>query len=397
MSQSGYLQNLILEVYAALEYLDEMGFSELLPPLSAKKIPRPQLDFDAFSFIQDKNLDSSQGGSYRVDPYAATAPAKTYRQPVKKPSVQDVLKSPAAAPAKSPGKRLSPAEIMAEAGYEPLPPKSYEKAAPRDPSYGQGYGQGYGQNYRSDPYPDYQDSRGPVQRSSSSQARSGPAWAAVAPPAKAKVYGRVCKEPPRIQSLDLSWIEGSQTIEELNQALPSCQNCSLYQNNKGVIPGRGPAGAPLIFVFDPPSYEAIPTRSIPVGPELEFFETVLTKGLKLKPEQVYVTSISKCPLPDPGNYLETFPMKACLNALFREIELVGPKAVISLGETAAKNITGMENNKFAFLRQSKWVIGRAKKVPMKVTFDLATVMELIDIKREFWKDLKEVLVLINDH
>jgi uracil-DNA glycosylase family 4 len=132
-----------------------------------------------------------------------------------------------------------------------------------------------------------------------------------------------------------------------------------------------------------------------VGPELEFFETVITKGLKLKPEDVYVTPISKCPLPDPANYAETFPMKACVNTLFREIELVGPKAVVALGETPATHLTGTQM-RFAFQRQSKWVIGRGQKVPLKVTFDLPTVMELIEIKREFWSDLKEVIAFITD-
>jgi uracil-DNA glycosylase family 4 len=151
-----------------------------------------------------------------------------------------------------------------------------------------------------------------------------------------------------------------------------------------------------LFVFGPPPLEAITNRAIPVGPEAEFFESVITKGLKYSADQVYVTSVSKCPVADPGSFEENFPMKACLNTLFREIELVGPKAVVALGETAAKQLTGMEKTQFAFLRHNKWVIGRGQKAPMRVTFDLPTVMELIDIKREFWNDLKVVLSLIKD-
>jgi DNA polymerase len=194
--------------------------------------------------------------------------------------------------------------------------------------------------------------------------------------------------------VDDSWIEGANTLEELNLALESCRNCLLSQTRKAVIPGRGPVGAPIFFVFDTPSPEALPGRSIPTGAEAELFDNIITKGLKLNPQDVYLTPISKCPVPDPSEYPESFPMKACARFLFRELELVGPKVVVTLGSRPPKILTGMEKTQFIYLKRQKLIIGRANKVPLIVTYDLPTIMDSVEIKREFWNDLKEVLKLL---
>jgi uracil-DNA glycosylase family 4 len=203
--------------------------------------------------------------------------------------------------------------------------------------------------------------------------------------------GRRCPPPQNLPSLDTSWIEGAKTLDELHQALKSCRNCNLSESRSAVIPGRGPAGAPVFFVFDTPDSGALESRRIPNGPEAELFDNIVTKGLKLKPEDVYVTAISKCPLPDPSAFDGTYPMKACSHTLFREIELVRPKAVVALGARPAQILSGLDKKSFLFLKRMNMVIGRAKDIPFKVTFDLPTIMDDIDIKKEFWRDLKEVM------
>jgi DNA polymerase len=143
-----------------------------------------------------------------------------------------------------------------------------------------------------------------------------------------------------------------------------------------------------MFIFDIPGPEAIQSLAIPNGPEADLFDNIVDKGLKMTADQVYVTAISKCPVPDPANYPETFPLKACAHFLFREIELVGPKVIVALGDKPALRLSGLERTSFQFLRGQRLIIGRAKKIPLKVTYDLPTIMECVDIKREFWNDLK---------
>ncbi|MDR2368102.1 MAG: hypothetical protein LBF58_08355 [Deltaproteobacteria bacterium] len=318
MTQNPSRQKLLTDLYAALAYAGGVGLSELMPKIPAKKLPLAG--------------PGPAPDGYRPDPRPAP------RTQVRPAPGTERPKPPAWAHRAGPT-RQGPDEIMAQAGYEPLP-----------------------------------------------RAR-----AAGQAPARAR---RACKEPPRLPSLDLSWIGKANSLGELNAGLDSCRNCLLSQDRVATVPGRGPVGAPIFFVLDTPPAEAAEGRRIPLGAEAELFENVVTKGLKLTLDDVYVTPLSKCPVPDPSNYPETFPMKACSHILFREIELVGPKAVVTLGERPAKILSGLEKSHFVFLRNENFLIGRAKKVPMKATYDLPTIIELIEAKREFWNDLKQVLKII---
>jgi DNA polymerase len=177
--------------------------------------------------------------------------------------------------------------------------------------------------------------------------------------------------------------------------LESCRDCLLHQTRKTVIPGQGPVGAPIFFIFDTPSLDSVSSRSLLNGPEAELFHNIVTKGLQMKPEEVYLTAISKCPIPeDAYDFPETYPMKACSRILFRELELVGPKVAITLGDRPPKILTGSDKASFIYLRNQNMVIGRINKIPLIVTYDLPTIMEFVEIKREFWNDLKSALKLL---
>ncbi|MDR1677009.1 MAG: hypothetical protein LBS44_01300 [Deltaproteobacteria bacterium] len=214
-------------------------------------------------------------------------------------------------------------------------------------------------------------------------------------PGPEESYLRLCKEPQKISTVDTAWIEAVNSLDDLNKALSSCRNCHLHQTRKAVIPGRGPKGAPIFFVFDTPGLEANDGLRIPYGPEAELFDNIITKGLKMSPDNIYVTAISKCAVPDPTNYPETFPMKACLHLLYREIDLVGPRVVIALGARPSQILTGLDIKNFLTLKQQQMIITKTKKIPLKMTFDLPSIMENVDIKKEFWNDLKKVLSFLN--
>jgi uracil-DNA glycosylase family 4 len=310
------------ELYSTMEYMDEIGFKDLLPQLPPKKFGLPATPPSGSSL--SRQPPSNEALPTQQDPW----PPKLKDSP-------DGLNLPTRADYSS---RLTPDQILAQAGYGPQ--------------------------------------------------------TTLSPLSPVNIGRLTCKEPPRLSSIDTSWIEGAQSLEELAKGLESCRNCLLFQSRLTVIPGRGPIGAPIFFIFDTPSQEMGKERRFPIGLEAELFDNIVTKGLKSTQDQIYVTALSKCPVPDPANYPETFPMKACSHIVFREIELVSPKVVVSLGARPSQILSGMVKSSFLFLKRQHLIIGRTKKIPLKVTFDLPTIIDNLDIKKEFWRDLKEVLAIL---
>jgi DNA polymerase len=363
--------------------MDDIVCLELLPELPPRKLvlPRPiplardqgpsqtnpQTRINWVTNFEPKktvnqNAANIDFASFDYDSYDTSSPIQTPYRPASSPrptatttAKANGVDSPDWAP-KANVKRVSPNEVLAQAGID----RPWLETA--------------------DPPQSEVDQRNHSQLSPSDYKKSD--------------YKTTCKEPPTLPNVDTSWIEQAKNLDELSESLKSCRNCLLSQNRQAVIPGRGPVGAPIFFVFDTPALEALEGFRIPYGPEAELFDNIITKGLKMKPEEVYVTALSKCPLPDPVNYPETFPMKACSHIVFREIELVDPKVVVSLGAKPSQILSGMEKTKFIFLKRKDMVIGRARKVPFVVTYDLPIILEHIEIKRVFWADLKKVMALL---
>jgi uracil-DNA glycosylase family 4 len=151
-------------------------------------------------------------------------------------------------------------------------------------------------------------------------------------------------------------------------------------------------GAPILFVIDQPPPEAARTGQYPSGPELALLDDIVSKGLRMDPGDVYVTPLAKCPRPDP-DYQDTYPLKACAHVAHREIELVRPKAVVAMGRLVPGFLGGLESLSFDSLRSKKLTIG-PRRIPLKATYDLATILESLDCKRLFWEDLKAVMRLL---
>ena len=118
-------------------------------------------------------------------------------------------------------------------------------------------------------------------------------------------------------------------LEELHQRIASCPDCDLCRTRTHAVPGEGPPNAEVLFVGEAPGfYEDQQARPF-VGPAGRFLDELIA-SIGLRRDQVFITNVVKC---RPPNNRDPLPgeIDACRKHLQRQIELIQPRIIVSLG------------------------------------------------------------------
>ena len=117
-----------------------------------------------------------------------------------------------------------------------------------------------------------------------------------------------------------------------------CQRCPLARTRTQVVFGSGSPTAELMFVGEAPGFHE-DKQGVPfVGAAGKLLGKLL-EGIGLTRADVYVANVLKCR--PPGNR-DPLPeeIQACEGHLFRQIELIQPTLVATLGNFATKLLSG---------------------------------------------------------
>jgi uracil-DNA glycosylase len=117
-----------------------------------------------------------------------------------------------------------------------------------------------------------------------------------------------------------------------------CTKCRLSQGRTQVVFGSGNPDADLLFVGEAPGFHE-DQQGIPfVGQAGKLLEKLLA-SIGLARSDVYIANVLKCR--PPGNRdPQPDEIEACEGHLFRQIELIRPKVVATLGNFATKLLSG---------------------------------------------------------
>ena len=118
-------------------------------------------------------------------------------------------------------------------------------------------------------------------------------------------------------------------LESLVAEVSRCTRCLLHRGRTKAVPGAGPENADIMFIGEAPGFHE-DQQGLPfVGAAGSFLDELL-ESIDLKRDQVYVTNVIKCR--PPGNR-DPLPeeVEACKSYLDRQIELIQPKLVVTLG------------------------------------------------------------------
>jgi uracil-DNA glycosylase len=129
-------------------------------------------------------------------------------------------------------------------------------------------------------------------------------------------------------------------LDALRDEASACTRCRLHEGRTQVVFGVGNPDADLMFVGEAPGFHE-DQQGIPfVGQAGKLLDRLLD-GIGLKRAEVYIANTLKCrppgnrdPMPDEKHECEPW--------LFKQIELIRPKVIATLGNHATKQLTGKE-------------------------------------------------------
>ena len=119
------------------------------------------------------------------------------------------------------------------------------------------------------------------------------------------------------------------TLEEVARRVRICTDCPLSNSRTNAVPGEGPPHAQLMFIGEGPGYQEDRQGRPFVGPAGRFLEELLASS-GIKREDVFIANMVKCRPPDNRDPLPS-EISACSKYLDRQIELINPKLVVTLG------------------------------------------------------------------
>jgi len=175
------------------------------------------------------------------------------------------------------------------------------------------------------------------------------------------------------------------TMEELRQESMSCQRCELHRKRKTVVFGEGNENAELVFVGEAPGAEEDKQGRPFVGRAGELL-TKIINAMMLTREDVHIMNVLKCR--PPGNRKPEPDEAACCKPfLNRQLELIRPKVICALGNSAAQTLLNTSVG-ITKLRGKFQLYNGIRLMP---TFHPAYLLRNENDKRLVWEDMKKIM------
>ncbi|HJW19544.1 MAG TPA: uracil-DNA glycosylase [Candidatus Nitrosotalea sp.] len=128
----------------------------------------------------------------------------------------------------------------------------------------------------------------------------------------------------------------SDKLDAVKNRVISCVNCSLSKSRTNAVPGNGNKNSDVIFVGEAPGRNEDLKGQPFVGTAGQILSEALTYA-GFERENVYITNVVKCRPPDNRQPL-TDERTACRPYLSEELEIIKPKIVCILGNTAYRSL-----------------------------------------------------------
>jgi uracil-DNA glycosylase len=117
-----------------------------------------------------------------------------------------------------------------------------------------------------------------------------------------------------------------------------CVRCPLSETRSRVVFGAGDPNAELMIVGEAPGFHEDQGGEPFAGQAGELLEALL-RDIGLARDDVYLANVLKCRPPQNRDPLEA-EIAACEPHLFRQVELIRPRVVATLGNFATKLLSG---------------------------------------------------------
>ncbi len=178
----------------------------------------------------------------------------------------------------------------------------------------------------------------------------------------------------------------SDSLDRVAADISSCSKCRLCETRTNTVPGKGKSSPVLMIIGEGPGAEEDRTGLPFVGKAGQYMDKWMD-AIKLKrDEDLFITNIVKCrppgnrdPLPDE--------MTACIPYLERQIKLLAPELILSVGRIASQVLAGSSEG-IGKLRGKTY---RYRGITLIPTYHPSGVLRNPDqYRKPVWEDLQQV-------
>jgi len=179
-------------------------------------------------------------------------------------------------------------------------------------------------------------------------------------------------------------------VEKLNEEIRKCKKCPLSKTRKNPVCGEGNLKAKLLFVGEAPGVDEDLQGRPFVGEAGKLLSSLIQK-MGFKRQDVYITNTVKCHPPGNRDPLED-EISVCFDYLKKEIEIISPLVIISLGKIATYALMGMKGKiKDIQISKIRGNVFYYNSIPVIPTFHPAYLLRNRKDKWLTWKDAQEAL------
>lgn len=175
------------------------------------------------------------------------------------------------------------------------------------------------------------------------------------------------------------------TLEALQKQAQNCHLCELSKSRQKVVFGEGNPHADLLFIGEAPGATEDSSGKPFTGRSGELLTKMIENVLQISRSDVYITNIVKCR--PPNNQVPT-PTQAhtCQPYLLKQIELIKPKLIVTLGATAYHYLTGDETS----ITKIRGTLHKQKGYTIIPTYHPSYLLRNPSAKKEVFEDLLKV-------
>ncbi len=197
---------------------------------------------------------------------------------------------------------------------------------------------------------------------------------------------------PELNKFKLPAGDKKSQLDALKKLIGKCDLCAElvnYRNN--IVFGAGNPNAEVLFVGEAPGRDE-DIQGIPfVGRSGRLLTDIIEKGMKISRDDVYIANILKC---RPPNNRDPLPNeeKNCTPFLNKQIDIIQPKVIITLGRYAAQYLL----NTTVAIGKLRGNFHDYKGIPVMPTYHPAYLIRNYskDNRLKVWNDIRQVVELL---
>lgn len=182
-----------------------------------------------------------------------------------------------------------------------------------------------------------------------------------------------------------------EALEEIERRVLVCRLCGLHRLRTKAVPGEGARSAEVMFIGEAPGRDEDLQGRPFVGRAGQLLRKIIA-AMTYREDEVYITNIVKCRPPE-NRVPHREEMEACLPYLVRQIELIRPKVIVTLGKTPTDHFSPGREGMTA--RRGRF--GDYRGIPVMPTFHPSYLVRNEgnrELKRMVWEDMRKVMALV---